>query len=58
MRPEYDEYDTIKLQKALKLLTEVYEYNYSNKPLVKRLYTIMLKLQTLIKLNNDIGEKI
>ena len=47
----FDEYDRIKLGKARKLITEVYEYNYdapcsSNE--IKKLETIIRKLDALI----------
>lgn len=47
----FDEYDKIKLEKAKKLITEVYEYNYgapySGKE-TKKLETIIRKLDFLI----------
>ena len=47
----FDEYDLNKLQKAKKLVTEVYEYNYgapySGKEL-KKMETIIRKLDALI----------
>ena len=54
----FDEYDKSKLEKAKKLVTEVYEYNYgapySGKE-TKKLETIIRKLDLLIEKE---GEKI
>lgn len=51
---EFDEYDTDKLKAARRLLEEVYEYNYfPSRPLIKRLGTIIEKLDTLMKLNKE-----
>lgn len=43
-----DEYDKEKLKKALKIIEEVYNYNYGIKPVSKRLETIMKKLEYII----------
>lgn len=48
----FDEYDKIKLEKAKKLIVEVYEYNYgaphSSKE-TQKLETIIKKLDAIIK---------
>ena len=47
----FDEYDRIKLGKARKLITEVYEYNYGaprSGSEIKKLETIIHKLDALI----------
>lgn len=47
----FDEYDKIKLEKAKKLITEVYEYNYGaprSGSEIKKLETIIRKLDFLI----------
>ena len=50
---KFDEYDMNKLKKAERLLKEVYEYNYTpSNPLTKRLWTIIYKLNALMRLND------
>ena len=53
-RNKLEEYDLIKLRKALRLLTEVYGYYYGHNPTRrywKRLETIINKLEALLSLN-------
>lgn len=56
----FDEYDLNKLEKAKRLVTEVYEYNYgapyTSKEL-KKLKTIIRKLDTLICFNRESEER-
>lgn len=49
MKRILDEYDTKKLMEALKLIKEVYEYNYDGySPLSNKLGTIYNKLDNII----------
>lgn len=44
-----DEYDKQKLEKALQLINEVYNYNYGIQPVSNRLETIIKKVEYIIK---------
>lgn len=51
----FDEYDMEKIKKAQKLLLEVQDFNYeepARHSVVKRLNTIVSKLEELIKIND------
>lgn len=43
------EYDLEKLREAKNLIKKVYEYNYDSSSLSKRLYTVLNKLDEVIK---------
>lgn len=49
-KPEFDHYDHDQLEKAKQLLIKVYEHHYGESKMrnkIKRLYTIIIKLETL-----------
>lgn len=54
MYNKLDTYDTLKLQEALRIINEVYEYNFDSSPQTKKLGTVMCKLITVM---NDHGDK-
>lgn len=57
MKRILDEYDTKKLMEALKLIKEVYEYNYDGySPLSNKLGTIYNKLDNIITEQEAIHE--
>lgn len=57
MGNKLDEYDTNKLREALRLITEVAEYNFvPSSSLSKKLQTAVNKLQNIIDTEQEKGE--
>lgn len=57
MANKLDEYDTNKLREALRLITEVAEYNFvPSSSLSKKLQTAVNKLQNIIDTEQEKGE--
>lgn len=49
-----DAYDTLKLQEALRIIREVYMYNFDSSPQTKKLGTVLGKLAVVV---DEFGDK-